>query len=366
MKNLIEKIKVLDKKVLIGASSAVAVVSILIIVLVIGSGNNGQCGSTQENSQSESQTESQSGTDLTETEGTETQMTESQMTESQMTETQMTETQMTESESQSESTKPSSSQKPSESQSQPGTTVTQPEDVNGVEQKPVTTTSDGVEILGTGTADDPYEVFPDASSMALSTLDIPAGETRYYSIRGAGNMWFSINDGDAYVIESNGTRHNPSSGKIGFKAENALASDYVLFQIGNSGSSAKSFTIQFSNIKGSWQNPEKITSAGAYNIHLEAGEEVGYHYKYIVEKAGAIRFYIVAESSTCGLTVTNNSNMAQRTFQAEVQQDGKGRYVELEADKVSVGDEIVIIVCAEKYRGKIPAADVTWEIVYVE
>ena len=348
MENLMEKLKGLDKKVWIGAGIGAAALIILIVVLVIGMGGNKTAGGNTQGSQSESQTGTQAGTENL---GTENLGTESLGTEmgTEM-ETEMgTETEMTE----------------SESQAPGGVTVTQPEAVDGVEQKPVTTTPDGLEILGAGTADAPYEVIPDASSMSLTTLPIPAGETRYYSIRGAGNMWVTINDGDAFVIESNGYKRNPSGGSVGFTAENAMASEYVLFQIGNSGSTEKSFTIKFANIKGSWQNPERINSAGQYSIHLSAGEEVGYHYKYIAEKAGAIRFYIVAESSTCGLTVTNNSNMAQRTFQAEVQEDEKGRYVELEADKVSAGDEIIIIVCAEKYRGEIPAADVTWEIVYV-
>ena len=58
--------------------------------------------------------------------------------------------------------------------------------------------------------------------------------------------------------------------------------------------------------------------------------------------------------------------MAQRTFQAEVQEDTKGRFVELEAEFVEAGDELVIVLAAEKYRGSIPAATVTWEIVYAE
>ena len=347
MENLIEKLKGLDKKVWIGAGIGAAALIILIVVLVIGMGGNKPAGGSTQGSQSESQTGTQVGTENLGTENLGTETLGTEMTTELETEI-GTETEMTESESQG------------------GVTVTQPEAVDGVEQKPITTTPDGIEILGTGTADDPYEVIPDINAMTVTTLPIPAGETRYYAVRGAGNMWVSINDGDAYVIESNGNRRNPSGGSVGFKAENAIASEYVLFQIGNSGSSEKSFTIKFSNIKGSWQNPERISSAGQYTVHLYAGEEVGYHYKYVAEKAGAIRFYIVAESSTCGLTVTNNSNMAQRSFQAEVQEDEKGRYVELEADKVSAGDEIVIIVCAEKYRGEIPAADVTWEIVYVE
>lgn len=348
MENLIEKIKGLDKKVLIGAGIGVTALIILIIVLVIGLGNKptGNKGGTQSGTQAGTQTEG----DVSETFGTE-DVTEEIGTEMGTEIGTETGTETTESESQTEGTG--------------GTTVTQRPDVNGVTQQPVTTTPDGQEMLGDGTANSPY--MPQfSSSMSYTTITIPAGKTVYYSFRGAGGMWMSINDSNAFVIEADGTRHNASGGKVGFTVDDALSSDYVTFQIGNSGSTAKSFTINFSNIKGSWNNPEKITAAGQYTTKLSAGEEVGYHYKYNAEKKGTIRFYIVSETSTCGITVTNNRNMAQRTFQAEVQEDTKGRFVELEAEFVEAGDELVIVLAAEKYRGSIPAATVTWEIVYVE
>lgn len=347
MENFIEKLKGVDKKVWIGVGIGAAVVILLIVALIIGLGNK-PTGGNQGGSQNGTQhgTETEGG--VTEEFGTELLGTE--MT----TETEMgTETEMTESESESQT------------QGIGGTTVTKPDDVNGVEQQPVTVTPDGEEMLGDGTAKNPYTPLPN-SSMSYKTITIPAGKSVYYSLKGAGNMWLTIEDANAFVIESNGTRHNAKNGKVGFTVEDALASDYVTFQIGNSGSTAKSFTIKLANLKGSWNNPAKITTAGQYSIHLSAGEEVGYHYKYIAEKKGTIRFYIVSESTKCELTVTNNRNMAQRTFQAEVQEDAKGRYVELSADLVEAGDEFIIIVCAQKYRGEIPAADVKWEIVYVE
>lgn len=350
MENLIEKLKTVDKKVWIGVGIGAAVVIILIVALVIGLGNSKPTGGNQGGSQHGSQAGSQTEGGLTEVFGSEGLGTEVLGTET--TETEMgTETEVTESESQTEGVG--------------GTIVTKPEDVNGVEQQPVTTTPDGKEMLGDGTAANPFQ--PDfENSMSYDTIAIPAGQTVYYSFRGVGNMWLSVSDGDAYIIESNGTRHNASGGAVGFTVENAMANEFVTLQIGNSGSTAQSFTIKFSNVLGSWQNPEKISTAGQFTKHLPAGEEVGYHYKYVAEKKGTIRFYIVSESTKCGLTVTNCRNSAQRNFQAEVQEDEKGRYVELEAKWVEAGDEIVIVVCAEKYRGEIPAADVTWEIVYVD
>ncbi len=358
MENFIEKLKGVDKKVWIGVGIGAAVVIILIVALIIGLGNNKSTGG-----KGDSQNGTQYGTEteggVTEVFGTEdvTEVLGTETTETiEATETTETET----------GTKTDKSEPESQTQGVGGTTVTQNPDVNGVEQKPTTTTQDGQEILGLGSKDQPYDVIPNLDTMSVTTVSVPAGKTLYYNIQRVGGMWLSINDADAYVIEADGTKHTASGGKVEFAVERAMASEYVSFQIGNSGSTAKTFTIKFSNIKGTYQNPEKITNVGQYSTHLEAGNEVGYYYKYTAEKKSTIRFYIVSESTKCGITVTNNRNSAQRNFQGDVMEDEKGSYIEIESEFVEKGDEIMIIICAEKYRGKIPAADVTWEIVYVE
>lgn len=349
MKNFIEKLKGVDKKVWIGVGVGAAVLVILIVVLVLFLSKDKPAGGDVDSSQTETQSIFETGSDSTEdtsSEGTETSS-ETEMSIGTETNTQ-------------------NSGSENKTQGQGGTTVEKQDAVNGVEQKPITTTPDGDKILGLGSKEQPYEVIPDLDSMSVTTVEIPAGQTLYYNIQRVGGMWLSINDAAAYVIEANGTRHNAQNGKVGFTVESAMANEYISFQIGNSGSVTKSFTIKFSNIKGTYQNPEKISKVGQYTTHLSAGNEVGYYYRYIAEKKGTLRFYIVSESTKCGITVTNNRNSAQRTFQADVMEDEKGKYVEITADFVEAGDEIMITICAEKYRGKIPAADVTWEILYVQ
>ena len=332
MKELLEKVKSLDKRILIGAGITVAIVVILCVALLISgsrtpkdknsengteSGNN-IIGSDVEGSEGNSGTE-QLGTEFGTEFGTELDGTEIEGTEVDSTQVE-------------------------------GTGVTTPS---------------GKDIIGSGTAADPYLDTPDMDSMILVTIEVPAGKSVYYGIYRVGNMYLSIDDADAYVVEANGTKHSAQGGKVGFTVENAMANEYVLFQIGNNSSTAKSFTLRFSNVKGSYQNPEKVSVAGQYTVQLPAGEEVGYHYQYTAEKKGTIRFYIVSQSSSCSLSITNKANSANRTFEAELQEDAKGKYVELEAEFVSAGDEILIVICADKYRGEIPAASVTWEIVYV-
>ena len=348
MENFIEKLKGVDKKVWIGVGIGAAVIIILIIALVIGlggkkptGGNNSQNG-TQAGTQTEGNGSEVFGTeDVTETIGTEmgTEIGTEMGTET------------TESESQTQGTG--------------GTTVTQRPDVNGVTQQPVTTTPDGQEMLGDGTAKSPYMPLPN-SSMAYTTIAIPAGQTVYYSFRGAGGMWMSISDSDAFVIESNGKRHNASGGKVGFTVESAMASDYVTFQIGNSGSTAKSFTIKFSNIKGTQANPEEITTL-ADEISLNKGDADGWFYRYKATQSGTIRFYIDSQTKPSTLRVTKNSTSAtvQRDSEGDIQTDENGNnYFELE---VSANDVIIIEVHAKPdSKFNYPATTVKWHGEYAQ
>ena len=225
-------------------------------------------------------------------------------------------------------------------------------------QQPTATNPSGEEILGAGSKNQPYLETPDLNSMTLTTVSVPAGKTLYYGIYRVGNMILTINDANAYVIESNGTRHNASGGKVTFTVEDALASDYVLFQIGNNSGSAKSFTIKFSNPTGSYQNPTSAKMNTNVTVNLSAGDSDGHWYKYVAERTGKIKFYLLTSPDKNGLIVTNNRNSAQRTTEADAQVDSQGTYIELE---VQQGDEILINVAAKpNQRGKYPAATITW------
>lgn len=225
-------------------------------------------------------------------------------------------------------------------------------------QQPTATNPNGEEILGAGSKDQPYLETPNLDNMTLTTVSVPAGKTLYYGIYRVGNMILTINDANAYVIESNGTRHNASGGKVSFTVEDALASDYVLFQIGNNSGSAKSFTIKFSNPTGSYQNPTTAKMSSNITVNLSAGDSDGHWYKYIAERTGKIRFYLLTSPDSNGLIVTNNRNSAQRTTEADAQVDSQGTYIEID---VQQGDEIFINVAAKpNNRGKYPAATITW------
>lgn len=235
-----------------------------------------------------------------------------------------------------------------------------------VDEPNVNLNPDGIEIYGSGTTDDPYIDTPNADTRIVKTLSIPAGKSVFYSIYRVGGRILTINSSSVYVI-CNGTRYDAQDGKVSFKVVDALASDAVTFEIGNTGTAAASFTIAFTDLEGSMANPTILKSTGSnIVIDFEEGNETGVFYKYNAEKDGTIRFYLLSGTDKGILVVTNNRSMASRSTESseegEVKTDDNGSYVELEVEK---GDEISINVGAKpNKRGKYPAVTIEWLAQY--
>ena len=231
-----------------------------------------------------------------------------------------------------------------------------------VEEPNINVNPNGVEIFGSGTATDPYVDTPNADSHTVKTMTIPAGKSVFYSIYRVGGRVFTINDANAFAV-CDGTKYSAQNGKVSFKVIDALASDAVLFEIGNTSSTDKNFVITFTDIEGSMANPTVVKNAGSeILLSIEKGNEVGHFYKYIAEQKGTLKFYLLSDPTKAILLATNNRNSAQRSTESseegEVKTDATGTYIELEVEK---GDEIVISVGSKPdKRGKYPAAEIKW------
>ncbi len=235
-----------------------------------------------------------------------------------------------------------------------------------VEEPNTNINPDGVEIYGSGTADDPYLDTPNADTHTVKTLSIPAGKSVFYSIYRVGGKILTLNSNEAYVV-CDGVKHTAQNGVVKFQVVDALASDAVVFEIGNTSSAAVNFEITFSDIEGSIANPTVVkTIDSEISLDLAEGNEKGYFYKYITEQAGTLKLYLLSGTDKSILLATNNRNSAQRSTESseegEVKSDDTGTYIELEVQK---GDEIVINVGAKpNKRGKYPAITIKWLAKY--
>ncbi len=236
---------------------------------------------------------------------------------------------------------------------------TQKPPVQTQQQTQAVTNPSGEEILGQGSKDNPYLEIPTVGtgSMSVKTVTIPQGKSLYYSIQRIGGMYVTINSASAYVV-CNGTRYNAQNGVVAFVAPNALASDFITLEIGNTGAAA-SFTLVFTSLTGSQANPMKLSAMGSsVNLSLYAGDEDGYFYKYNAQQTGKLRFYVTANSADYIFVVTNNRNSAQRTSEGDLLSDAQGKYIELE---VNAGDELIINIGAKPdRRNNRPALNLTW------
>ncbi len=345
IEKLIARLKGLDKKVwIIAGAVAVAVIALVVtLVLVLGGS-----GDTPDNKDAQTTTTTVQSTTTTTKATTTTTKKTTTTTKATTTTTKATTT---------TTTTTVVTQAPTDAPTQvptdaPTTIVTQP----------TATNPEGEEIFGAGSKDEPYLETP-SDDMTVKTVDIPAGKSLYYSIYRVGGMLLTIDSANAYVV-CDGVRHDASGGKVSFEVPAALASDAVSFEIGNTGSSAASFTLRFSNQQGSYMSPVTVSKLGGDNkVSLPEGANTGYYYKYVAEKSGTIRFYLTASTDSV-LLATNNRNSAQRTTEDDGATDANGKtYIDLE---VQAGDEIIINVGAKpNKRGKYPAADITWSGKYV-
>lgn len=335
MKNIIEKLKSVDKKVFIGVGVALVVVVVAIVAVVIGTGN--EPTNADPNNTNANEYVANENNDVDDSTSSSTNADESSTDES---------------DSSTEEDSSTSEENTENNDKGEGTTAV---------QQPTATNPSGEEIIGAGSESQPYLEFPD-NNMTLTTVKVPAGKSLHYGIYRVGGMYLTINDADAYVI-CDGTKYTAKNGKVSFKVPSALASDAVYFEIGNNGSSAKSFKLSFSNPKGTYANPKDLDKIDKdIEISLAAGNEVGYYYEYKAEKSGTLRFYMTATKDSI-LSVTNNTTSAQRTTEADVLTDENGNeYIEIEVEK---GDELIINVGAiPNKRGKYPASDITWHGEY--
>lgn len=269
-----------------------------------------------------------------------------------------------ENESKVESVVETTSDNESSSPVQNNSNTSSTESTVSVEEPNINLNPDGVEIYGSGTSTDPYIDTPNADTHTVKTLSIPAGKSVFYNIYRVGGRILTINSANAYVV-CDGTKHTAQNGKVSFKVVDALASDAVSFEIGNTGSTAANFSITFTDLEGSMANPTIVKNVDQkINLSLEKGNELGYFYKYKSTQKGILKLYILTGTDNGILVATNNRNSAQRSTEStdEIKSDDVGSYIELEVEN---GDEIIINIAAKPdKRGKYPAANIEWLMNY--
>ena len=349
----------MDKRVLIGIIAAI-IGLIVIIVALVSCGSDNKTGKepsetkkiTEEDSSKKQESTKNDEEKKQDETGTEEGTTEEGTTEEATTEDGITEG------SESVNNSHGSTEGSSQNQSQSSSAAN-----NGGSSEQNTTTKP----QAGGESGTTHTEFP-AEDLSVTTVEIAPGKSVYYDIYRTGGKVLEISSSDAYVVYD-GKTYTPQNGVIKIQVEQALASDAVRFEIGNSSSSKKSFRLQFSDPKGTHDNPERMTSlGGTYSTYSASGNELGYNYIYNAEKTGTIVLYVSnvttnSKNVSAQISVTNSRNSANRTTGADGVDDGQGHTkIELEVQK---GDEIRIVIGVQPTATwKYPEATITWVALY--
>ncbi len=215
---------------------------------------------------------------------------------------------------------------------------------------------------GSGTLEDPYLYIPQENE-PVRTLPIQPGTSMFYNIYRVGGMDLTIMADGVYVVYE-GVTYTAENGVLTLHVDNALASTPILFEIGNTGTEACSFSLMFASPLGSMSNPEiKEDMTADSVVSLEEGNEIGYFYRHVATQDGTIRFYLSATVDSV-IVVTNFRSYAQRSSGESEDVDEQGRqYFDI---TVQAGDELSINMGAvPNRRGKYPATEITWSAEYL-
>lgn len=216
-----------------------------------------------------------------------------------------------------------------------------------------------------------FSTSPKAKTGDVVTVKIAPNGSVYYKIKGVSNKILTIKNENAYVVY-NGTRYDAKNGVVTFTVvSNELANAQILFEVGNKGATADSFTINFVSPLGSRDNPEVLDSiSDSFNLDIPEGNDQGYFYKYTATESGKIRFYILSDANSGKLSVDKiidakllvvQQRATTDTGEDYVKTDDKGTYIEFDVQK---DDEFTINAAPNSNLGEYPAVTINWTIKY--
>lgn len=210
---------------------------------------------------------------------------------------------------------------------------------------------DDDETLSGGTKENPLEF----GGVSYIQITVKPEQLIYCNVYKVDGMWMSINDSDAYVLYNDRT-YTASGGSVGLVVNTPDMRTPVALAFGNSGTETKTYTVYFSALKGTLNNPYSM-ELGEFSISVGAGNDQGVYCAYKVKEDGVLT--VECLEATSGVeydyTLYNLDSYALRNYRSDmsVTVDGK-RVVTI---KASAGDTIRFSAAAmPDSSGNYPAA----------
>ena len=260
------------------------------ILVTSNADSEGNCSAVSVSLTASVEQEEEEPTEITEPEVTEPQVTEPEITEPEITEPEITEPEVTEPEvTEPEVTEPEVTE-PEVTEpevTEPEVTepeVTEPEVTEPENTEPEVTEPAGPNYDGTlVNPDEPIEHY----GFENFSIDVGVGEKKLvYMVRTINEATLCLYDEDAYVVHK-GKTYKPSNGAIYITMESKGSFTPIEFEIGNSGSSEKTFDVLFYFAEGTRENPGTL-KVGENTVKCASGNEQGTFYTFKASSAGTL------------------------------------------------------------------------------
>ena len=143
------------------------------------------------------------------------------------------------------------------------------------------------------------------------SIEVGAGEKMLvYMIRTMNKATFCIADKDAYVIYK-GKTYTPTNGTISIEMESEGSFSPLQLEIGNSGSTKKTFNVTFAFDPGTTENPITLKT-GTNTITTKKGDEKGVYYTFKATKDGTLTSQVKSvdpNKYNCGITINDKQEI---------------------------------------------------------
>ena len=186
-------------------------------------------------------------------------------------------------------------------------------------------------------------------------IEVGAGEKKLvYLVRTINNATFRIKDKDAYVVYKGKTYKPNSSGTISISMKSEGSFTPLEVEIGNAGSAAKTFKVDFLFAKGSRENPNKL-ELGETTVKCTAGNDQGTFYTYKTSTAGTLTLEIKSVNPSSVICAISISDMQAIPNVVELEEGATSVSIELPAGAKA---EITFFTKDPNKEWKIPAAEI--------
>jgi hypothetical protein len=246
-------------------------------------------------------------------------------------------------------------QAPTQAPTQPTQAPTQKPTTQGATtaptQKPTTAPTEPAGSNGTlANPDAPVEQY----GFTDFSIEVGAGEKMLiYMVRTMNKATLCIEDADAYVVY-NGKTYTPTNGKIQIKMESKGSFTPLELEIGNSGSTKKTFDVKFYFDPGTRENPIKLKQ-GDNTVSCASGNDQGTFYTLEATKAGTLTLTVKSINPATVILGISISDMQEIPTVVKLEEGSTSLSIDLPAGTVA---EITFSTSDPDKEWKIPAAEV--------